>query len=113
MYELDFEPGGFEWVDFADWEKSIISFIRRGRSTNTSVLVICNFTPVPRFNYRIGVPAGGFWEEVLNSDAKEYGGSGVGNAGGAEASQIPFHGRPYSLSLTLPPLGVLFFKKSE
>jgi 1,4-alpha-glucan branching enzyme len=113
MYELDFEPEGFRWIDLADWEKSIISFIRRGRSTSTSVLVICNFTPVPRFNYRIGVPTGGFWEEVLNSDAKEYGGSGVGNAGGAEASQLPFHGRPYSLSLTLPPLGILFFKKSE
>jgi 1,4-alpha-glucan branching enzyme len=113
MYELDFEPGGFEWIDIGDWEKSIISFIRRGKSTSDLILVVCNFTPVPRFNYRIGVPVGGFWREVLNSDAKEYGGSGVGNSGGIEASQIHFHGRPHSLPLTLPPLGVLFFKNSK
>lgn len=111
MYELDFEPAGFEWVDFTDWEKSIISFIRRGKSTRTIVFIVCNFTPVPRYGYRIGVPSGGYWKEVLNSDAREYGGSGLGNLGGVEAEQVPFHGRKYSLSLTLPPLGVLFFKK--
>jgi 1,4-alpha-glucan branching enzyme len=113
LYELDFEPGGFEWIDIGDWEKSIISFLRRGKSTEDIVLAVCNFTPVPRHHYRIGVPVGGRWTEVLNSDGKEYGGSGLGNFGGAEASPIPFHGRAYSLSLTLPPLGILFFKKTK
>jgi 1,4-alpha-glucan branching enzyme len=113
MHELDFEPEGFEWVDSADWEDSIISFIRTGKSTEDVVLVVCNFTPVPRYDYRVGAPAGGFWKEVLNSDAKEYGGSGRGNLGGAEAVPIPFHGREHSLALTLPPLGILVFKKED
>ena len=111
MYELDFEHAGFEWVDFCDWEKSIVSFIRKGKSTKDIVLAVYNFTPVPRYNYRIGVPRGGFWKEVLNSDAKVYGGSDHGNFGGVVASPIPSHGREHSLSLTLPPLGALFFKK--
>ena len=111
MHELDFESGGFEWIDFSDWERSIISFIRKGRSTKDIVLVVCNFTPVPQYNYRVGVPVGGFWKEVLNSDAKEYGGSGHGNFGNIEATPIPFHGRYHSLSLVLPPLGILAFKR--
>ena len=73
-------------------------------------MVVCNFTPTPRLNYRVGAPRGGYWTEILNSDSKEYGGSGYGNLGGVEASPIPFHGRPYSLNLTLPPLGAVFFK---
>jgi 1,4-alpha-glucan branching enzyme len=110
LYELDFESGGFEWIEFRDWEQSIVSFIRKGKSTNDIILVACNFTPVPRYNYRIGVPREGFWKETLNSDAKLYGGSGHGNVGGVEATPIPSHRRYHSLSLTLPPLGVLFFK---
>jgi 1,4-alpha-glucan branching enzyme len=110
LYELDFSNEGFEWVDFYNWEQSIISFIRKGETSDDIVLVVCNFTPVPRYNYRIGVPCGGFWTEILNSDATLYRGSGQGNAGGIEASPIPAHGRYYSLSLTLPPLGILFFK---
>jgi len=110
LYELDFRQEGFEWMDFHDWEGSIISFLRRGKSINDTFLVICNFTPVPRYHYRIGVPRSGLWREVLNSDARIYGGSGHGNLGGLEASPVPSHGKPYSLSLTLPPLGVLFFK---
>ena len=110
LYEMDFEPAGFKWIDFYDWEKSIISFIRKGKSTEDIVLVACNFTPVPRFNYRVGAPSGGFWEEVLNSDAREYGGSGLGNFGGVEATPVHFHHRPHSLLLTLPPLSILFFK---
>jgi 1,4-alpha-glucan branching enzyme len=74
------------------------------------VLIICNFTPLPHFNYRVGVPASGFWQELLNSDASEYGGSGLGNLGGVQAEEIPYHGRPYSLNITLPPLAVAFFK---
>jgi 1,4-alpha-glucan branching enzyme len=110
MYELDFGQEGFEWIDFHDWEGSIISFLRKGKSTDDFILIVCNFTPVPRHNYRIGVPRSGFWREVLNSDAPIYGGAGYGNFGGVEATPVPSHGKYRSLSLTLPPLGVLFFK---
>ncbi len=110
LHELDFEPGGHEWIDCADVEKSIISYLRRGRSDEDALLIICNCTPVPRYRYRIGAPAGGRWREVLNSDAVEYGGSGCGNLGGVDADPVLCHGRPYSLSLTLPPLSVLIFK---
>ena len=71
----------------------------------------CNFTPVPRHDYRVGAPCAGFWEEALNSDARNYGGSGQGNMGGVDAVPYPFHGMPFSLKITLPPLGVVFFKK--
>ncbi len=110
LYELDFKHEGFEWLDFRDWEGSIISFLRKGKNIKDIFLVICNFTPIPRYHYRIGVPRRGLWREVLNSDAKIYGGSGHGNFGGLEAPSVPSHGKPYSLSLTLPPLSVLFFK---
>jgi 1,4-alpha-glucan branching enzyme len=112
LHEVDFGRDGFEWVDIGDWEESVISFIRKGKSAGDIILVVCNFTPVPRYNYRVGVPVSGFWKEVLNSDAKEYGGSGLGNFGGVETSPVPMHGRSHSLSLILPPLGVLFFKQS-
>lgn len=110
LYEMDFEAGGFEWIDFHDWEESIISFIRKGKKTDEIILIVCNFTPVPRYNYIVGVPRGGFWKEVLNSDASLYGGNGQGNYGSAEAEMIAAQNRPYSLLLTLPPLGVLFLK---
>ena len=110
MHELDFAMEGFEWIDFHDWEHGIISFIRKGKNTDAIILVICNLTPIPRYKYRVGVPRGGFWEEVINSDSEVYGGSGHGNLGGVEATPVPAHGRDYSISLTLPPLGVLFFK---
>jgi len=111
MHELDFEPDGFEWVDFNDWEQNVIAFLRKGKSKKDIVLAVCNFTPVPRRNYMVGVPVGGFWREILNSDAKEYGGSGHGNFGSVEATPVPFQGRNRSLSLTLPPLGILIFKR--
>ncbi len=112
LYERDFENEGFEWVDFSDWGSSVISFIRKGASTGQKVLVVCNFTPVPRLKYRVGVPSGGFWKEVLNSDSQYYGGSGMGNSGGLPAEPKPAHGRPFSLSVTVPPLGVVFFRSS-
>lgn len=112
LYELDFDPAGFEWIDCSDMLNSIISFIRKGRAADDIVLVVCNFTPVPRYNYRVGVPRGGFWQEILNSDAREYGGSGHGNLGGVEATPVPWHGRFHSLNLTLPPLAALFFKST-
>ncbi len=111
LYEQDFQPEGFEWVDFHDADKSMLSFLRRGSDPNELILVVCNFTPVPRSNYRIGVPEEGFWKEMLNSDAKVYGGSGYGNFGGLEASPVASHGKYYSLSLNVPPLGVIFLKR--
>jgi len=110
LYELENDPAGFEWVDCNDTGASIVSLLRKAKRPEDTILIVCNFTPVPRETYRIGVPSGGYWRELLNSDAKEYAGSGVGNAGGMMAEEIAVHGRPYSLSLTLPPLGALFLK---
>jgi 1,4-alpha-glucan branching enzyme len=111
LHELDNDPAGFEWVDANDSGTSVLSFIRKGKSPWDTVLIVCNFTPVPREKYVMGVPFDGYWRELLNSDADEYGGSNMGNGGGAQAQNIPAHGRPYSLQLTLPPLSVLFLKR--
>ncbi len=120
LYEVDFEPSGFEWIDCSDSQASVISFLRRGRAQagteasteDRAALFVCNFTPIPRHNYRVGVPAGGYWKEVLNSDAPLYGGSGQGNAGGAAAAPLAAQGRPYSLNLTLPPLAIVVFRNA-
>ena len=113
LHELDVYPDGFEWVDFFDWENSVISFLRRGKDPSRTVLIVCNFTPVPRLRYRVGVPFPGEWRESLNSDAEHYGGSGHGNFGRAAADPYPSHGKDFSLCLTLPPLGVLFLRSPE
>jgi 1,4-alpha-glucan branching enzyme len=113
LYQVDFEPAGFEWIDCNDVDYSVVSLIRKSRSSDDSVVVVCNFTPMTHFGYRIGVPRPGFWKELLNSDAGEYGGSGQGNLGGVEAAPVPFHGRPYSLTITLPPLAAVFFRHTE
>ncbi len=110
LYEVDFEKEGFEWINLADWEQSVISFIRKGRTTKDILLVICNFTPVPRYKYRVGVPVDGTWRLVLNSDDKKYGGSGLVKNTKVKAKMIPWNYRPYSISFTLPPLGALFLK---
>ncbi|MGZ8440640.1 MAG: 1,4-alpha-glucan branching protein GlgB [Candidatus Deferrimicrobiaceae bacterium] len=110
LHELDFDPAGFEWVDSHDAEQSVLTFLRKGRSTGDIILVVCNFTPVPRRNYRAGVPRGGFWREILNGDGQEYGGSGQGNIGGADAAPIAAHGRLHALTITVPPLSTVFFK---
>jgi 1,4-alpha-glucan branching enzyme len=110
LYEVEFDYHGFEWIDCNDHQSSTITFLRRGRNPDDIVVFGCNFTPVPRPNYRIGVPRGGWYQEVLNSDALLYGGGGQGNAGGAEASPVPMHGRSHSLNVTLPPLGIVVFK---
>jgi 1,4-alpha-glucan branching enzyme len=107
LHDFDYAPEGFEWVDFEDAQQSVISFIRRSR--NEFLLVVCNMTPVPRHNYRVGVPIYGLYNEILNSDAKEYGGSGVENLGTLHADKVAIHGRAASLSLTLPPLSILVF----
>ncbi|UCD50257.1 MAG: 1,4-alpha-glucan branching protein GlgB [Phycisphaerales bacterium] len=112
LYELDFEQDGFSWIDFHDADNSVVSYLRRDSSGRRVLAVICNFTPVPRHDYRIGVAHGGFWEEILNSDATEYGGSGQGNMGGIEASSASFYGNfDYTLSVTIPPLGLVVFRK--
>jgi 1,4-alpha-glucan branching enzyme len=109
LHELDCEPDGFQWVDCNDADRSLLSFLRRGRTTGDVILVACNFTPLARHDYRLGVPRAGWWREALNSDAKEYWGQGIGNLGGVEATPDPSHGHPYSVSVTLPPLAVVFF----
>ena len=112
LHELDCDPGGFEWIDCDDAEHSVISLIRKGKSTKDLILVVCNFTPVPRYSYRLGAPRAGHWQELLNSDSARYGGSNMGNLGGLESVPIPLHARPHSLTLTLPPLAVALFKNS-
>lgn len=111
LHELDADPQGLEVVDFSDVEQSVVSYIRKAGGTEDQILIVLNFTPVPRLGYRLGVPAPGLWRELVNTDAREYGGSGVGNLGGVEAEPKPMHGRAYSLSLTLPPLAALYLKK--
>jgi len=113
LYELDFEQAGFEWIDCNDIEHSVVSLIRKGHSPDDLLVVVCNFTPTTHYNYRIGVSQPGFWRELLNSDAREYGGSGQGSLGRVEAVPTPLHGRPYSLTITLPPLAAVFFKSSQ
>jgi 1,4-alpha-glucan branching enzyme len=108
LYERDHDPLGFEWIDCCDSEQSIISFIRRGEEDSPPVIAVFNLTPIPRFNYQVGAPLSGSWREILNTDAREYGGSGHGNLGGVEAAPVPNHGKPYTLMLTLPPLGAVF-----
>jgi len=110
LHVLDNNAAGFEWVDCNDNLTSTISLLRKSESARETVLIVCNFTPIPRLGYRVGVPHGGYWRELLNSDALEYGGTGAGNLGGVNADEEPAHGRPYSLKLTLPPLGALFLK---
>ena len=113
LHQGDVDPSGVEWIDCQDVESSVISLIRKGRTTGDIVLVICNFTPVPRPNYRVGTPRGGYWTEILNSDAILYGGSGWGNGGGVQATPVPLHRRPHSVTLTLPALSVVFLKHAS
>ena len=112
LHVLDLDPRGFRWVDANDGDNSVLSFLRRSEDPDDSVLVILNFTPVLRENYRIGVPQCGSWRELLNSDADAYGGSGKGNGGGVNSENQASHGFPCSINLTLPPLGALFLKKA-
>jgi 1,4-alpha-glucan branching enzyme len=113
LHQGDCRPGGFEWIDCNDAETSVLSFLRRSAEPVQPVMVVCNFTPVPRQNYHVGAPQGGIWRELLNSDAQDYGGSGMGNCGAVEAAPVPLHGRSHSLTLTLPPLAALFIAPDE
>ncbi len=110
LHQIDFEWQGYEWLELHDWENSVIAFLRRARDGEDAVVVVCNFTPVVRENYRVGVPRGGFYREILNTDSEVYAGSNVGNQGGVWAIQEPHGGRPYHLQLRLPPLAAVYLK---
>jgi len=110
LFEVDFEARGFEWLDCHDWQHSVVSFLRRAKNPDDFVVFVCNFTPIPRHGYRIDVPVGGAYAELLNSDAAIYGGSNLGNDGEVTAEPTAERGRPFSLALTLPPLSTLVFK---
>jgi 1,4-alpha-glucan branching enzyme len=109
LHVLDCDGAGFEWVDFKDWENSVISYLRKGKDPAQVILVVCNFTPVPRLKYRVGVPLPGVWREIFNSDAAIYGGSNLGNSGCVLSTDKPCLGRKQSLELTIPPLGAIVF----
>ena len=110
LHELDFDGRGFEWIDCHNWQDSVLAFVRRGSNSRDALVVCCNFTPVLRQGYRLGVPAAGSYEEIFNSDSAWYGGSNTGNGGGLQSSPVPHHGREHSLTLTLPPLAVVVLK---
>jgi 1,4-alpha-glucan branching enzyme len=110
LHLRDCDGSGFSWVDCNDAETSALTFLRHGDRPEDDVLIVCNFTPVPRTNYRVGVPRGGMWRELLNSDLHIYGGGGWQNLGGVEASPVGYHGRPYSLMLSLPALSAVYLK---
>ena len=112
LHHLDFDPRGFQWISGDDSTNSVICYLRRGQNPSDTALVVCNFTPVLRENYRVGVPQGGIWREVLNSDALIYGGSGKGNFGAVDATPVYWHGQSHSLNLVLPPLAMLILKPS-
>jgi 1,4-alpha-glucan branching enzyme len=113
LFEADFDPGGFSWIDCNDHEHSIIALTRRTLAGDDFVIAVVNFTPVPRREYRLGVPKQGDYHELLNSDADVYGGSNVGNQGIVTAEAKPSHGYDFSLSLTVPPLGFLLLKPNK
>ena len=110
LHEVDFEDHGFEWIDCHNYESSTLAYIRKAKDPHDYLVVACNFTPVVREGYRLGVPQGGWYEEIFNSDSEHYAGGNVGNGGGLMADEQEAHGRPFSLNLTLPPLGITVLK---
>lgn len=112
LFAKDCDPSGFQWLDGGDADQSTLSYIRRGGPNDAPVIVVCNFTPVERTGFRVGVPQGGFWQEILNTDAEVYGGGNRGNMGGLTAQDVPYHGQEASLEITLPPLATVIFRAS-
>ena len=110
LFEIDTEYAGFEWIDFLDRESSVISFIRRGSNKNNFIIAVFNFTPVPRYNYRIGTPAHTMYKEVFNSDSEFYGGGNIGNLGAVNSEKVPCHNRTFSVNITIPPLAGIILK---
>jgi len=113
LHQLDTDAAGFAWIDCNDAEASVLTYLRRSKQAADTLAIACNFTPLPRHNYRLGVPVAGYWRELLNSDAPLYGGSGQGNMGGVEAAPVACHGHFNSITVTLPPLGVVVFKAPQ
>ena len=113
LHQVDFGWEGFQWIDIHDVDNSIVSFIRRARDPNDFIVLVANFTPVPREGYRVGVPAPGFYRELLNSDSTCYGGSNMGNLGGVPSEPTPWQGQAHSIMITVPPLAVVFFKPDK
>jgi 1,4-alpha-glucan branching enzyme len=110
LHQVDFDWHGFEWLEARDNENSVFAFLRRAKNPDDTLAVVANFTPVPRPQYRVGVPYGGLWRELLNSDAGLYGGGDIGNGGAVMAQSEPWAGKPFSLCLTVPPLGAIYLK---
>ncbi len=113
LYELQFKPEGFQWIDYSDSENSVIAFLRKGTADSKALLVVCNFTPVVRENYKVGVPMLGYWQEVLNSDSSSYGGSNVANPEPLQSAEINWHGQQYALFMTLAPLAMQVFEQVD
>ncbi|QIA09076.1 1,4-alpha-glucan branching protein GlgB [Draconibacterium halophilum] len=111
LYENDFSGEGFKWIDANDSQNSVFSFVRYDKQKKHPVLIVANLTPVPRYNYRVGVPDDAKWQEILNSDAKQYGGSGMGNFGGVDSNPVPYHDEEQSINIMIPPLGIVMFAK--
>jgi 1,4-alpha-glucan branching enzyme len=109
LWQVDFDPAGFRWLEANDTANNVIAFARIGESEEQPLVCVLNLSPVPRYGYRVGMPACCRWREVLNTDATHYGGSGVGNLGGIEAEAVPWHDQPFSALVTLPPLGAVWF----
>jgi 1,4-alpha-glucan branching enzyme len=110
LYEMDFDPRGFRWIEANDSDQSVFTYMRFAENPDDFLVVACNFTPVPRHNYRVGVPRPGYYKEMLNSDAETYGGGNVGNLGGVQTDPVAWHAHPQSLNLTIPPLGIVILK---
>ncbi len=110
LYDNDFSNECFEWINFSDSEKSVISFIRKSKDNENILIFILNFTPVPRYDYRVAMQNGGYYEEILNSDAERYWGSNIGNYGKVLAEPVPWEGKEYSLNLSIPPLGAVILR---
>jgi 1,4-alpha-glucan branching enzyme len=112
LYEKQFSPEGFEWINYSDHQNAVIAYIRKGEKTQQDLVVVCNFTEVVRADYRIGLPRKGKLTQIFNSDDTSYGGSGVGNAKAVKIEAEPWNGRDFSAAITLPPLGIAVFKMS-
>jgi 1,4-alpha-glucan branching enzyme len=110
LYEQDYKPAGFRWIDANDADNSTFSYVRYGKDNDDFIVVVANFTPVPRMGHRIGVPEAGYYQELLNSDAEIYGGGNVGNMGGKHTEAVYSHGFNHSLNLNIPPLGIVLLK---
>jgi len=113
LWEIDFDWQGFEWIDCQDYEQSIISFMRKGKDKDDFIIVICNFTPIVRDMYRIGVPENGAYEELFNSDWEVFGGSGQANSGLIQTENVEWHNRAFSINLRLPPLATIYLKRKS